>query len=308
MSYTTQEKLPITRQNPVIKKYNKKNWYPVIKLKVNEELPMIYLSPYQHIKKDGSIWEGHLFLYNNQTYFLSNYYNVNRQLELNHIQPYAKVIVGYYGDIPSPKNPNNKIGIWKINYAEDFYAKKQYEKTFQKKEYTSPKYSQKPIYAPYVIKYPDILPPEKLSPKIREIYERGMKTLAEQNPPKLLRIYHYSYVNRPYLVVNPKYFGQHYYTKSSMQISPIKRSFFYTDKRDKEQMLPYNLYYGDVKINTLYDTKTDPKKWAETLQPNEFIYKVKKEKYFGILWEGTDNMKGDIVILFYPVKLKRYEF
>lgn len=109
----------------------------------------------------------------------------------------------------------------------------------------------------------------------------------------MIKLYHYSNANiKDKLKTNC--FGYNAYTDNSLNISKIKRIYFYINKNIREYF--FNscrfLYIAKIDKNKLYNIKSNKIK----LKYNQDIYKeAKKQGYNGVYSNG-------VAVLFYDIK------
>lgn len=117
-----------------------------------------------------------------------------------------------------------------------------------------------------------------------------------------MKIYHYS--NKDIRKVNVKFFGSNSYTKNDCKVSDIKRSFWYTDHRDKEKFINGKLYYAEIEEKEVYSLITDKEGYLKTYGYNieDLLNRIIKLGYKGITYR---NIYGNqLVNLFVDIEVK----
>ena len=124
-----------------------------------------------------------------------------------------------------------------------------------------------------------------------------------------IEIYHFSDIDQDEMVVDPKYFGQNYFTKNDTKI-PIPRSFFYTNPQDSEVFFKNKpLYKAVIDKDKIYDLSEDKLEYREKNRNNgvldffELLKNISKD-YIGVSYRIHSGTMT-VVSLFVPILAHR---
>lgn len=135
-----------------------------------------------------------------------------------------------------------------------------------------------------------------------------------------ITLWHYSRINKPTFILDPKRFGESSWSRRESASSDVPRIFFYTNPKQKEIMFDeeYTLYQAQVPSMEIYDLSTDPLDLRSEYGNNlhellEYLsgwertsggWKKKKGKFKGVKY-SVDSFEA--VIWFAPIKVTRVE-
>ena len=112
----------------------------------------------------------------------------------------------------------------------------------------------------------------------------------------MIKLYHYS--NEDLKILNPAFFGNNYYTRSSQRQSGVKRLYFYLRPDQKEAFFNGAQFCYIVNINEakLYNLNEDKLKLND--KPEDIFWNVKKRGYKGLI--GSNGYP--CAVLFYKTR------
>lgn len=139
-----------------------------------------------------------------------------------------------------------------------------------------------------------------------------MESLSQFNQSGDITLYHYSKEGSEQLILDPKEFGKHSFTRQERRTSSFPRVFFYLDPTDKERFFQsnaWNLYTTTVDRRELYDLRKDKKNLINKIKDNndgvlnyDQLFKTLKKEYNGVYYRVKNR---DVVAYFYPISVDK---